>query len=52
MQIMPEIYLTDAQLDQKFISSMEPSYSGVPGNNTKPQEEVPIQKQEQCTQDF
>ena len=47
MQIMPEIYLIEFQ----FISSMVPSYNGVPRNSLKPQESVQMQKQEQCTKE-
>ena len=51
IQVIPGIYLTDAHPHQQFISSIVLSYNGVPRNNLKPQEEVPMHKQEQCTQE-
>ena len=51
MQIMSEIYLTDALSHKQFISSMLTSYTGVTRNNLRPLEAVPMQKQEQFTQE-
>ena len=51
MQIMSEIYMTDSQSHQHSISSMVTSQNSVPKTNLRPQEESPMQKQEQCTQE-
>ena len=52
MKIMSEIYLADSQLHEHFVSSIVPLHTGVPRNNLKPQDTVPMQKQEKCTQEY
>ena len=51
MQIIPDIYLTDAQSHKQLISSMLPSLHFVPIKNMRPLESVPTRKQEQFTQE-
>ena len=42
MQIIPDISLTDTHSHPQFVSSMVTSYTVVPRNSLKPQEEVQI----------
>ena len=50
MKITQGISLTDTQSPQHLIYSMVPSLTCAPRNSLKPQEELNMQKQEQCTQ--
>ena len=52
INITKEIYLTGALSPQHLTSSMVPSLTGFPVNNPRHLEAVPIQKQEQFTQEY
>ena len=50
IQIILDISVTGDMSPQQITSLMALSYNGVPRNNTRHQEAVPMRKQEQCIQ--